>query len=81
MTTANLVPVSVRARLALSRRDVMRGVIAGLAFCIMLTAGFAAMSTWQCGGVCLPEVAGNAALSLVAGVLGLGPVAAYGGRR
>jgi len=39
------------------------------------------MSAWQCGGVCLPEIADNAMLSLVAGVLGLGPVAAYGGRR
>ena len=31
--------------------------------------------------VCLPEVADNAMLSLAAGLLGLGPVAAYGGRR
>ena len=80
MTTVSIAPVALWSRLALSSRDIMRGVIAGATFCIMLTAGFAAMSAWQCGGVCLPEVAGNAALSLVAGVLGLGPVAAYRGR-
>ena len=81
MTTAYAAAVSIQARLALTRRDIMRGGIAATAFCIILTTGFAAMSAWQCGGVCLPEVAGNAALSLVAGFLGLGPVAAYGGRR
>jgi len=52
-----------------------------LAFCVILTTGFAAMSAWQCGGVCLPETIDNAMLSLAAGILGLGPVAAYGGRR
>lgn len=77
MTAASLAPASVWSRLALSRR----GVIAAASFCVMLTAGFAAMSAWQCGGVCLPEVAGNAVLSFAAGVLGLAPVAAYGGRR
>ncbi len=67
--------------LTLSKRDVARGFLAGIAFCIMLTAGFAAISAWQCGGVCLPEVGGNAVLSLAAGIIGLGPLAAYGGRR
>jgi hypothetical protein len=66
--------------LALTRRDIARGAAAGVAFCVFLTTGFAAMAAWQCGGVCLPEVAGNAVLSLAAGLIGLGPVAAYGGR-
>jgi hypothetical protein len=66
---------------ALDKRDVLRGAAAGFAFCIILTAGFAAMSAWQCGGVCLPEVVDNAMLSLAAGLIGLGPLAAYGGRR
>jgi hypothetical protein len=81
MTTASIAPASLWSRLTLSRRDVLRGGVAGTGFCVILTAGFAAVSAWQCGGVCLPETAGNAALSLVAGALGLGPVAAYGGRR
>ena len=78
---ANAAAVPLSARFALSRRDVTRGFLAGVAFCIVLTTGFAAMSSWQCGGVCLPETADNAMLSLAAGLLGLGPVAAYGGRR
>jgi hypothetical protein len=81
MTIATVASVSLWSRLTLGKRDVMRGVCAGVAFCIVLTLGFAAMSAVQCGGICLPEVAGNAVLSLVAGVVGLGPVAAYGGRR
>ena len=67
--------------LKLSKQDLSRGFFAGVAFCIILTAGFAAMSAWQCGGVCLPETADNAMLSLAAGLVGLGPLAAYGGRR
>ena len=70
-----------RCALKLSGRDIARGFFAGVAFCITLTAGFAAMSAWQCGGICLPETADNAMLSLAAGLLGLGPLAAYGGRR
>jgi len=73
--------VSSSPRLGLTRRDIARGVAAGVAFCVILTTGFAAMSAWQCGGVCLPETVDNAMLSLAAGILGLGPVAAYGGRR
>jgi hypothetical protein len=65
----------------LTKREVLRGLAAGAAFCVILTTGFAAMSAWQCGGVCLPETLDNAMLSLAAGLLGLGPVAAYGGRR
>jgi hypothetical protein len=78
---ANAAATSLSALLSLSRRDIARGAAAGAAFCIILTAGFAAMSAWQCGGVCLPETVDNAMLSLAAGLLGLGPVAAYGGRR
>jgi hypothetical protein len=78
---ANPAAASLSALLSLSRRDIARGAAAGAAFCIILTAGFAAMSAWQCGGVCLPETVDNAMLSLAAGLLGLGPVAAYGGRR
>ncbi|MBX9841097.1 MAG: hypothetical protein K2Z80_04735 [Xanthobacteraceae bacterium] len=67
--------------LALTRREVARALAAGLTFGAVLTAGFTAMAAWQCGGVCLPEVVDNAVLSFAAGILGLGPVAAYGGRR
>jgi hypothetical protein len=67
-------------RLQLSRRDVLRGLAAGSAWALALTIGLAAATAWQCGGICLPEVFDNALLSLAAGLLGIGPVAAFGGR-
>jgi len=67
--------------LRLTKRDVLRAVAAGTAFGLILTVGLATMTVWQCGGLCLPEVAVNAVLSLAGGILGIGPVAAYGGRR
>ncbi len=80
-TTANPSLATIRLRLTLTRGDIARGLAASVAFCIILTSGFAAMSAWQCGGVCLPETVDNAMLSLAAGLIGLGPLAAYGGRR
>jgi hypothetical protein len=65
----------------LKKRDLLRALAAGTAFAVVLTAGFTAMAAWQCGGVCLPELVDNAMLSFAAGIFGLGPVAAYGGRR
>ena len=66
--------------LRLSKREALRALVAGAAFGAVLTAGFTAMAVWQCGGVCLPEVIDNAMLSFAAGTVGLGPLAAYGGR-
>jgi hypothetical protein len=80
MTTANAALTTGWSRLTPTRRELARGLAAGVAFCLILTTGFAAMSAWQCGGICLPETVDNAALSLAAGIFGLGPVAAYGGR-
>lgn len=70
-----------RRTLKLTKREVLRAFAAGTAFAVVLTAGFTAMAAWECGGICLPEVADNAMLSFAAGFVGLGPVAAYGGRR
>ena len=63
-----------------SRRDLWRGVAAGTIWGLTLAAGLAAMTAWQCGGLCLPEVAANAVLSVGGGILGIGPIAAYGRR-
>jgi hypothetical protein len=63
-----------------TRRDVWRGVAAGMVWGLTLTAGLAAMTAWQCGGLCLPEVAVNSVLSVAGGILGIGPIAAYGRR-
>jgi hypothetical protein len=47
---------------------------------LILTAGLTAMTAWQCGAVCLPEVMENALLSIAGGILSVGAVAAYGRR-
>ena len=79
-TVAATLPATHRSRFALTKPQALRALAAGLAFGAILTAGFTAMAAWQCGGVCLPEVLDNAMLSFAAGILGLGPVAAYGRR-
>jgi hypothetical protein len=81
MPAENILPQARRPRLAMTKREVLRALTAGTAFAVILTAGFTVMAAWECGGVCLPEIADNAMLSFAAGILGLGPVAAYGGRR
>ena len=75
-TLANLKLVAFRP----TRRDLWRGVAAGTIWGLTLTAGLAAMTAWQCGGLCLPEVAVNTVLSVAGGILGIGPIAAYGRR-
>jgi hypothetical protein len=66
--------------LRMSKQDALRALAAGSAWGLMMTVGLTAMTAWSCGVVCLPEVAVNAGLSLASGILGIGPVAAYGGR-
>jgi hypothetical protein len=36
------------------------------------------MTAWQCGGICLSEVAVNGVLSVTGGVFGIGPVVVFG---
>lgn len=80
-TAANALRATRHSRLKPTKRELLRALVAGVAFGVIITAGFTALAAWECGGVCLPEVAGNAVLSFAAGIVGLGPVAAYGGRR
>lgn len=67
-------------RLRLGPADWRRAIVAGTAFGLTLTVALTAFSAWQCGGICPAEVVETLSLSLLAGLVGLGPVAAYGGR-
>lgn len=67
-------------RLRPTRAQCVRGCVAGTAWGLALAAGLTAMTAWSCGAICLPEVLENTALSVAAGILGIGPVAAYGRR-
>jgi hypothetical protein len=69
------------SRLRLTPAQCRKAFVAGSLWGATLTAGFAAMSAWQCGGVCLSEVAVNLGLSVTAGIFGIGPIVAYGARR
>ncbi|HEY4722129.1 MAG TPA: hypothetical protein VII92_09800 [Anaerolineae bacterium] len=81
MMITNALSTYDRSRLRLTKRDYLRAVVAGSAFGLVLATGLTIMTAWQCGGVCVPEIALNTALSFVGGIFGIGPVAAYGGRR
>lgn len=53
---------------------VLRALAAGSAWGLLLTAGFAAMALWNCGVVCLDDVAVTAGTSIAAGILTIGPL-------
>jgi hypothetical protein len=69
------------SKLRLTKAECRKACAAGGLWGVALTAGFAAMSGWQCGGLCWPELAVNLGLSVSAGILGIGPVVTYGSRR
>jgi hypothetical protein len=55
-----------------------RGVIAGVAWGVALTAGLLAFSVWQCGSICIEEAISTATLSIGVGLLTMGPLAIFG---
>jgi len=55
-----------------------RAVIAGSAWGLVMGAVLAAVSAWQCGGVCIPDAMMTTGLAMVAGICTLGPLAAFG---
>lgn len=66
--------------LRISRQALWRGLSAASAWGLIMGMGFAALEAWQCGGVCLQDAALTTMLSIGAGILGIGPVAAFGRR-
>lgn len=55
-----------------------RGLLAGGAWGLLMAGAFIALAAWQCGGVCAEEAATTAAIAFVAGILTIGPLAAFG---
>ncbi|HEY0566537.1 MAG TPA: hypothetical protein VGD13_00190 [Xanthobacteraceae bacterium] len=66
--------------LRVSRKTLWRGLAAGAAWGVSMGIGFAALEAWQCGAVCLPDAALTTWLSIGAGIVGIGPVVAFGRR-
>jgi hypothetical protein len=71
--TARLAPFMTRAALT-------RAVVAGTAWGLIMGSGLALLSLRDCGGICVPDAALTTAISIVAGILTIGPVAALGRR-
>jgi hypothetical protein len=74
--------IAVTARLAplFTRAALTRAVAAGTAWGLIMGAGLAALSLRDCGGICVPDAALTTAISIVAGIFTIGPVAALGRR-
>ena len=54
-----------------------RALIAGCAWGLPMAALLIAMSALACGGICLTDAALTTAISLVTGVVAMGPFAAF----
>jgi Mg/Co/Ni transporter MgtE len=59
-------------------RAAKRALIAGSAWGVIMGAGLAILGLWECGAVCLSDVAMNTLFSVAAGVVTIGPLAASG---
>ena len=64
-----------------SKAVCLRALAAGAAWGLLLAAGLTAMSAWECGGICVEDVAITTATSVTAGIFGIGPLAAFARKR
>ena len=67
-------------KLRLTRNEVLRMLIAGTSWGVAMSAGLAGMTFWNCGMICQDDLIKTTALSIAAGILTIGPLAAYGHR-
>jgi hypothetical protein len=67
-------------RLRLSKHEVVRMLVAGIAWGVTMSAGLAAMTWWNCAMICPDYVALTTAVSVTAGILTIGPITAYAAR-
>jgi hypothetical protein len=65
----------------LDGRAALRMLAAGTAWGGVMAAGFVGFALWSCGAVCLEDVALTTATSVAAGILTIGPLAAFGATR
>jgi hypothetical protein len=63
--------------LTLRPNALRRALLAGSAWGIATSAGLAALHFWQCGLVCPDDIALTTVLSVGAGLLTFGPLAAF----
>ncbi len=66
--------------LRLDRTVLVRGILAGSAWGLALSAGFFGIALWQCGLPCPDDVAITTLISVATGLLTIGPLAAFAKR-
>jgi hypothetical protein len=62
----------------LDRHATLRMLGAGSAWGLVMATGFVGYAVWSCGGVCLEDAALVAITFIAAGILTIGPLAAFG---
>jgi hypothetical protein len=67
-------------KLRLTRNEALRMLLAGTAWGIAMSIGLAGMTLWNCGMICQDDLVRTTTISVVAGILAIGPLAAYGRR-
>ena len=67
-------------KLRLTRSEARRMLIAGTAWGAAMSAALTGMTFWNCGMICQDDLIRTTTLSVVAGILAIGPLAAYGRR-
>jgi hypothetical protein len=67
-------------KLRLTRNEALRMLMAGTAWGVAVSAGLTGMTFWNCGMICQHDLVVTTALSVAAGILAIGPLAAYGRR-
>jgi hypothetical protein len=79
MTIAALNEAWARSRFALRARPgaLKRALLAGSAWGVAMGAAFTALQFQECGMICLSDVAITTAMSTAAGLLTMGPLAAF----
>jgi hypothetical protein len=80
MTIASILHGFEWQKLRLTKSELQRMLLAGTAWGSAMTIGITGM-TWQnCGLICLDHVAMTSLISITAGIIAIGPLAAYGRR-
>jgi hypothetical protein len=72
--------VNSLAALRPPRGALRRGLIAGSAWGVAMGAILTALGAWNCGVICLGEIAQTTATAIAAGLCTFGPLAAFGAR-
>ena len=55
-----------------------RGLLAGSAWGVALATGLITLNAMECGALCVPDALATLAVSIPAGILTIGPLAALG---